>query len=585
MRTLPEPRWVCLLVLAGAGLWGCSPTGFGTPECKFTTDCQQGEVCLNRVGQCAPKCDSDSQCADGQTCSGGGGCVSPGACGSDLDCSGGKVCGAAGACEAPCTPSSCGADQTCGPAGHCIAKVPPASDPAPGAPPSAAPTCGGEAFNTGKVQANFLTLFDKSGSMSDVVGGEAKYPAATRAVNTLVREHQSTIRFGLTMFPIGAQDDTECVPEPMSVPIGDNSADAIAGVLAAREPGGKTPLGAVVKTAHDVAALKDPTRSNFVLMVTDGMETCRGDVVDEVEKLFDNNVKTYVIGFGDEVSARTLTAMATEGGTARASFPRYYQADDPASLSASLAAIVRGVVGCEFHLVKAPPDLSKVFVYVNGQLASHDPTRQNGWSFNPANNRLTLYGSACEQVSNTPGSKVSTIYGCPDVSLVEGAPGTTCSSNEQCISGTCSNGVCAGGLPGATCAANNECLSGSCKAGVCEGGTPAKPAGSTCQSNGQCISGSCVQGICEGGSGGLPGGSNCHSGSECAAGVCIDGTCGKPGGSTCASHSECKSRQCVDGLCEGGVDGGKPDGAPCSSNPECASQNCSAGTCQSSVIN
>lgn len=468
-------RWMCLLLAAGSTFVGCGETGFGKPECRHSTDCTGNEVCLSRVGQCAAKCDSDAQCVDGQTCSGGGGCISPGTCGSDLDCTSGQVCGTAGACVAACTASSCGGGQMCGPAGHCIPDASSATTPSAGNAPGAAPTCGGEVFNTGKVEANFLTLFDKSGSMKDIVGGEAKYPAATRAVNTLVREHESTIRFGLTMFPIGAQDHTECVPEPNSVPIGDNSADEIAKVLEARSPGGKTPLGAVVKTAHAVAALKDPTRSNFVLMVTDGMETCHGDVVEEVQKLFGNHIKTYVIGFGDEVSARTLTEMATEGGTARASSPRYYQADDPAALSSSLAAIVRGVQG---------------FCTANGECLS---------------------GS------------------CKDGRCEGGTParpgGSTCQSNGQCASGVCVHGICedgAGGLPGgSTCQSADQCI-----AQVCQNGTCGKPAGATCASSSECKSRACVDGLCEGGfDGGKPDGAACSSNPECASQICSAGTC------------------------------------------------------------
>lgn len=52
--------------------------------------------------------------------------------------------------------------------------------------------------------------------------------------------------------------------------------------------------------------------------------------------------------------------------------------------------------------------------------------------------------------------------------------------------------------------------------------------GAPCTSDGQCASNACTNGVCEGGDGGKPDGSPCSAGSECASAVCIDGTCRPP---------------------------------------------------------
>ncbi len=506
-----DPRFAvsssCLLAALGLLIAaGCANAG---AQCDAITDCAVQQVCLIRSQACAAACTSDAQCSGGQKCSGGGGCVAASTCGSDLDCKAGQVCGKSGACEAPCTAASCTANETCGSAGHCVAAATPGTGGTPGNPGGTPggieppPSCGGEAFASSAVNANFLILFDKSGSMTELVSGVTKWSAAVKAVNALAAQHASKMRFGMTLFPVGDTNATACQVAPMSVPIADNSASAIASALAAANPGGKTPLGAVLTTAQSVSELTDPTRANYVLLATDGMETCGGRPVDEVTKLFGKNIKTYVLGFGAGVSASTLTEMAVAGGTARAAAPRYFQVDDPAALSASLDAIVRGVQGCDFTLVKAPPDINKVFVFVNGQVASHDPNKQNGWEYFPGNNRITLYGSACEQISRTPGSRVSLVYGCPDPTVITGGPGQACTTGTQCISGQCTSGACVGGTPG-------------------------KANGSPCTVNDQCESQKCVNGICEGAQppgGGLPNGAPCTTSSECTSGLCSAGTC------------------------------------------------------------
>ena len=129
-------------------------------------------------------------------------------------------------------------------------------------------------------------------------------------------------------------------------------------------------------------------------------------------------IKTYVVGFGNEVNAQNLSEMAVSGGTARNAMPRYFQADSPAELTSAFGAIAQGAVGCDFKLGKTPPDPSKIFVSVNGQLIPRDPNRVAGWEYTAGSDRVTLYGPACDVVVNQPGSQVSLVYGCADPSLV-----------------------------------------------------------------------------------------------------------------------------------------------------------------------
>jgi hypothetical protein len=62
--------------------------------------------------------------------------------------------------------------------------------------------------------------------------------------------------------------------------------------------------------------------------------------VNATAALFAGGIRTFVIGFKQDVDPDGLNAMAQAGGTARAGTEKYYQANDKASLQAALDDIV-----------------------------------------------------------------------------------------------------------------------------------------------------------------------------------------------------------------------------------------------------
>ncbi|MHB8876238.1 MAG: vWA domain-containing protein [Myxococcaceae bacterium] len=374
---------LCLHLACGLVLVTLMACNRGPVPCRNSAECAPTELCL--AGFCAPKCTSDSQCLPTERCSSAGGCVLKGACVVDADCPSG---------------------QSCGPDGHCSS-----ADAGP-------VSCGGELFKSTKVQANFLIVLDRSASMEEMAGNSSKWWAASQAVQSVTSQNDQAIRFGLALYP-GISGTARCQTGSVVVPVGDSKAAAVKAMLPADAVGNSTPIATALQVAAAAPELTDATRANFVLLVTDGQENCGGNPTIPVQQMFSRGIKTYVVGFGSAVNAAGLAQLATVGGTARVGGVKYYQADDPATLNAAMGAIAAGAMGCDFALAKVPPDTSKLYVYVNGQLAAHDPARTNGWEYTPATNRLTLYGPTCDAVS-TPTGRVSIIYGCPDVTFIEG---------------------------------------------------------------------------------------------------------------------------------------------------------------------
>lgn len=186
--------------------------------------------------------------------------------------------------------------------------------------------------NSGAVP-DMMILLDHSGSMGSLAGSSSKWSQAVSAVNGLVAAFDDEVRFGLMLFPAKG---TSCDAGNVDVPIGGNSANAIAAALSAAPVGGGTPIASSLAGVPAAFTAATSPGNKYVLLVTDGGETCSQDPVTQVQTLLSAKIKTYVVGFGSAVSVAQLKAMATAGGTGAAS---YYQADNHAQLNLALEAI------------------------------------------------------------------------------------------------------------------------------------------------------------------------------------------------------------------------------------------------------
>lgn len=92
-----------------------------------------------------------------------------------------------------------------------------------------------------------------------------------------------------------------------------------------------TPLAASLANArryYNAYKLQDPLssencRRNFVILITDGLDTCGGDLTpaEEAAELAEMGIKVFVIGFGlDTASKANLNTIAEKGGTGHAYF-------------------------------------------------------------------------------------------------------------------------------------------------------------------------------------------------------------------------------------------------------------------------
>ncbi|MEL6339341.1 MAG: hypothetical protein AAFQ65_05490 [Myxococcota bacterium] len=134
--------------------------------------------------------------------------------------------------------------------------------------------------------------------------------------------------------------------------------------------------------------------------------------------------------------------------------------------------------------------------------------------------------------------------------------GQVCASDNECVSGFCTDGVCCPSRCGDTC---RDCRSGTCAE---VRNAPDPDTCSSCFGDATCTGRDVLE--------------ECANGTECSSGICVDNTCRKRDGSTCAGNAECENDACIGGSCT------SPSGIldPCDDSTDCQSNlACTGGFC------
>jgi len=293
--------------------------------------------------------------------------------------------------------------------------------------PTDGPICDEVAITAGSIPPNLMLVVDKSGSMRDdtcAVGCNRKIDDAKTALTFLLNEGEGQIRFGWMPYPT----DSSCGPGIVVTPCGDNTAQAIRLLVAALAQGGGTPTGETLENANADTDLHDESRSNFVLLLTDGLPTCpvgQGHDVTEQDKtralnavtaLHQAGIDTFVIGLGEAVNdsgdPTLLNDMAVAGGRARAGAVKYYEANSLNELQTALQEIGGMVIGCNLSLSVVPEEPNYLWVYFDGVPVPRDRNHINGWDYDPDRNQINFYGPACDQLRSGQVGKVDIKMGC-----------------------------------------------------------------------------------------------------------------------------------------------------------------------------
>jgi hypothetical protein len=225
--------------------------------------------------------------------------------------------------------------------------------------------CAAADYKAGRVPANLLFLFDRSGSMDDGVngannGGPSKWSVAVDAVSTALDGIDVDVDLGFMLFPAGKFDDSKLAacflnsnapgckelmedsgckdidptPSVLMSPITE-SRPKIQSVLAKTKPTGGTPTRWALKYAWDYLQTLPTAGERYVVLVTDGQpqtygpNPLGGTMAKECGTLGDlaadttaatlgsPPVKTFVIGSPGDTDFEILSGLALNGGTAK----------------------------------------------------------------------------------------------------------------------------------------------------------------------------------------------------------------------------------------------------------------------------
>jgi hypothetical protein len=282
-------------------------------------------------------------------------------------------------------------------------------------------TCGDQEATFSKLAANIFLVLDKSGSMDN----NNKMTQAKSALNQLAASLWDELRFGFAYFP---GTGGNCAAATRTLAMGDHTEAEIKAAYASLSPGGSTPMALALETTrtsgwvNDSADPQNAARKKAVVLITDGQPNCNrpeAQVVAEAAKLLAAGTPVHVVGFGSGVTPATLDAVAKAGGTDNPNDPShdYYQANDAADLAAALTSIGAALASCTIALDSKPPAPDKIYVLVNGKaLVRDDP---NGFTYDAANNTVTLTGTACADLNAVETPKIQVIFGCPNDTSID----------------------------------------------------------------------------------------------------------------------------------------------------------------------
>jgi hypothetical protein len=273
----------------------------------------------------------------------------------------------------------------------------------------------------GRVTPTVILIIDQSSSMNDSIGGGTRWNVLRDFLlksDGLIKTLQDKMRFGIAMYSARSDMPANCPMVTQVSPALGNFA-AIETAYRGAEPIEDTPTGDSIDNV--VASLPKPAPDAprdpviFVLATDGEPDRCeeldpqngQAEAIDAVSRAYAMDIKTFVIGVGNELSMKHAQDVANAGRGVKPGDPSapYWTAMDDASLKSALTDIISAQVSCDVQLngrVDGDPCTGKV--QLSGRdLVCKDP---NGWELaDPTHVRLL--GDSCKAFLK---EEVSTLF-------------------------------------------------------------------------------------------------------------------------------------------------------------------------------
>lgn len=293
------------------------------------------------------------------------------------------------------------------------------------------PACPSEHFDLRSTGVNVMVAVDGSMSMGSF------WPQIRASVEKMARDNPA-LSFGVDLF---WADVVETFDEGFArlnacgatqhkvLALGSNQADKVAPLFGDAPPGPGVFFYDFTVVADvlnhylvEQTGLDDPTRTNYLVLISDGNDNCFGNIYVGAEdkrlafekltrELLKKNIRVLPIGFngvseqltleGEQTATdfAALDTIAKHGGTG---IDKALAADDAAQLEQAISAVAKRVASCRFTIPDATTDGAtrvnpfELTFTLNGREVARDRANTNGWNFVDGNvSEVELFGDAC----------------------------------------------------------------------------------------------------------------------------------------------------------------------------------------------
>lgn len=379
---------------------------------------------------CGEFCDTASDCAPGTYCDELGVCAAQ--CVVRDDCKPGFSCNMRGICSRQCEQSEdCGPGYSCNSSGLCSN----ASGGTGGSSGTGA-TGGGNGCQSVQVTPsrsipNVMFLVDQSGSMVEGFGGgEDRWEAAHSAINSIVSDIDSIVRFGLTTYT--SRDGNRNPPCPRLPVAGDplaasaridfglNNASAFGNtsIYPYRYPsdaGEDTPTGDSIDALVSLIQANPPPNQGptIIVLATDGEpDSCeypdpsngspeqtfsRNEVVTAAAAAKAAGIDVFVLWVGQLSSTSTRNHLQEVANAGVNGTGTVWVGDNPANLSNAFQSIISDSISCDVTMEERFDDKDKACAQGDVQLNGTPLSCPAQWRVKPGfDDVIELVGSACQ---------------------------------------------------------------------------------------------------------------------------------------------------------------------------------------------
>jgi len=180
-----------------------------------------------------------------------------------------------------------------------------------------------------KAPSPILFIYDASGSMWGQLDGKTKKEIASDVLSFAINNLPENQNIGLIAY--GHRQKGDCKDVEFMVDLNNNSKTKFNAAVKSITPLGMTPLA--YSATQAINSLKDTKTKATIILVTDGIESCDGNICDVVTKAKTDGIdfKLHIVGFGlKKGETKQLECAAKAGGG------NYYDAADAGTLGIAL---------------------------------------------------------------------------------------------------------------------------------------------------------------------------------------------------------------------------------------------------------